>query len=124
MREKLIKFARGRYGNDRLNQHLLTMSIVLLVVNIFIKNQYLQIFSTAIALFVVFRTLSKNRAARYQENQRYLKFIRNLKRNTIDRIKYKFFECPNCNQSLRVPRGKGEITITCPNCKLKFDRKS
>lgn len=119
-----MKFARGRYGNDRLNQHLLILSILLMVLNLFFKNKLIQIFSTVAALFVVFRTLSKNIPARYQENQRYLKFVRNLKRNTIDRLKYKYFACPNCKQNLRVPKGKGEITITCPNCKLKFDRKS
>ncbi len=32
--------------------------------------------------------------------------------------------CPNCNQQLRVPRGKGEIRITCKNCGKTFQRKT
>lgn len=119
-----MKFFQGRYGNDRLNQHLLIASVVLLFINLFFKTSVLQIISTVLAFFVLFRTLSKKIGARYQENQRYLKFIRNVKRNTVDRLKYKFFECPNCKQNLRVPKGKGQISVTCPNCKTKFDGKS
>ena len=36
----------------------------------------------------------------------------------------KYFRCPNCKQMVRVPRGRGKITITCPTCKQQFDRKS
>ena len=32
--------------------------------------------------------------------------------------------CPDCGQRVRVPRGKGKIRITCPNCKSKFDAQS
>lgn len=28
--------------------------------------------------------------------------------------------CPECGQSLRVPRGKGTIRVTCPKCKNSF----
>lgn len=28
--------------------------------------------------------------------------------------------CPECGQSLRVPRGKGTIRVTCPKCKKSF----
>lgn len=36
---------------------------------------------------------------------------------------HKYFLCPNCKQTVRVPRGRGQITITCPKCKQKFDKK-
>ena len=48
--------------------------------------------------------------------------------NIITRIKqakqYRFFDCPNCKAHLRVPRGSGNITITCNKCGTKFDRKA
>ena len=43
----------------------------------------------------------------YQENRRFLL--------TMDRVKDKnnrYFDCPKCHQTVRVPRGKGKIAIT------------
>ncbi len=37
---------------------------------------------------------------------------------------YKYFNCPNCNQKVRVPKGKGKIEITCPKCRTTFIRKT
>ena len=34
---------------------------------------------------------------------------------------YKITKCPNCNQKLRLPRGKGKIVVTCKKCLTKFD---
>ena len=33
------------------------------------------------------------------------------------------FPCPDCGQSLRIPRVSGEITVTCPKCGAKFDKR-
>ncbi len=30
---------------------------------------------------------------------------------------FNVFPCPNCEKKLRVPRGKGKIRVTCPQCK-------
>ena len=32
--------------------------------------------------------------------------------------------CPKCKQQVRVPRGKGKIAITCPQCREKFIKKT
>ena len=46
-------------------------------------------------------------------------------RRTIHRDKdHRYFKCPNCGQQLRVPRGKGKITVTCRNCGVSFEEKS
>lgn len=37
---------------------------------------------------------------------------------------FKFFKCPQCGHTLRVPKGKGKIKITCPNCSNRFEAKS
>ena len=37
---------------------------------------------------------------------------------------HKYFSCPKCKNNLRVPKGKGEIVITCPVCKTRFDAKT
>jgi len=46
-------------------------------------------------------------------------------RRTIHRDKeHRYFKCPNCGQQLRVPRGKGKITINCRNCGVSFEEKT
>ena len=45
----------------------------------------------------------------------------------FDRLKdrqHRYFACPKCRQTVRVPRGKGKISITCPKCREKFIRKT
>ena len=46
-------------------------------------------------------------------------------RRTIRRDKeHVYFKCPGCGQQLRVPRGKGKITVTCRGCGASFQEKS
>lgn len=35
---------------------------------------------------------------------------------------HRFFKCPECGVTVRVPKGKGKIKITCPKCKNAFVR--
>lgn len=37
---------------------------------------------------------------------------------------HRIFRCPNCDQRVRVPRGRGKIEITCPRCSHKFIKRS
>lgn len=36
---------------------------------------------------------------------------------------HKIFKCPVCGEKLRVPKGAGKISITCPHCGEKFIKK-
>ncbi len=73
---------------------------------------------------------SKNIYKRYNENQKYLYYMKPLERykTLLKKQKndpeHKYFRCPSCQQLVRVPKGRGKITITCPKCKKEFDRKS
>ena len=78
-----------------------------------------------------FRILSRNVSKRYEENQRYLNAKyravvkkNNLKKRWAQRSTYRFFKCPQCKQTVRVPKGRGKICITCPKCKTEFIKKS
>lgn len=53
----------------------------------------------------------------YHENARRVKYKE-------DKKNYKYFKCPSCATKLRVPRGKGRLTITCPKCRSTFKGKS
>ena len=116
------RFMQGRYGLDRLNSTMLWISVGLAVVAILlgkIPGLVLTGLAYAIMGVAIFRALSHNTYKRYRENRWFLLQIDKLK----DR-KHKYFSCPKCRQSVRVPRGKGKIAITCPKCKEKFIKKT
>ena len=117
------RFFAGRYGHDRLNMLILTTGLVLVVLGLLIHvwwiNLFLTIGSYALLIWALFRSFSRDHYKRYQENRKYLLFL--------DRVKdrdNRYFTCPRCHQTVRVPRGKGKISITCPRCKEKFVRKT
>ena len=119
----LRRFMEGRYGNDKLNSAILGGALVMVILALFIRNPLINLIlhgvSYALMFWSIFRSLSRNTYKRYQENRTFLKFV--------DRVRdrdHRYFECPKCRQTVRVPRGKGKIAITCPRCKEKFVRKS
>ena len=119
----LRRFMEGRYGNDKLNSAILGGALVMVILALFIRNPLINLIlhgvSYALMFWSIFRSLSRNTYKRYQENRTFLKFV--------DRVRdrdHRYFECPKCRQTVRVPRGKGKIAITCPRCKEKFVKKS
>ena len=119
----LQRFMMGRYGTDKLNMVLLVTGLVMTIVSLFIHfpwvNLALMVVSYTLMGFAIFRTFSRNTYKRYRENQRFLMFFQRLR----DR-KHRYSNCPRCRQQVRVPRGKGRISITCPKCKEKFIKKT
>ena len=87
--------------------------------------------SWAALLFSVFRTLSKNTQKRASENYKYfvcknkvLSRFRRLKTRFQERKTHRYFRCPQCKATVRVPKGKGKIRITCPKCRNQFIKKT
>ena len=119
----LRKFMAGRYGNDHLNMALLGVGVVCSVLSMFIRtagaNMILTLISYGFLGLVIFRSLSKNTYKRYQENRRFLLLTQKWKDG-----QHRYYNCPRCRQQVRVPRGKGKISITCPKCKEKFVKKT
>ena len=118
LRIRLDRFMQGRYGMDRLNAVLLWVSVGMSVAAMILSG-LLGLGFTLLAYtlmgIAVFRALSHNTYKRYRENRRFLQLWERLK----DR-EHRYYSCPKCRQSVRVPRGKGKIAITCPRCKEKF----
>ena len=84
-----------------------------------------------VLIWMYARFFSKHYDRRRAENARYLKLSAPLRRSfsTLylrlrDGRSYRYYDCPGCHQRLRVPKGKGQITVTCPKCHTKFDAKS
>lgn len=116
-------FMRGRYGTDKLNTAILVSGLIACVLCMLIRlpllNWILTVVSYVLMGWAIFRSLSRNTYKRYEENRKYLRFLERIR----DR-EHKYFDCPRCRQSVRVPRGKGKISITCPKCREKFIRKT
>ena len=123
MRAGLYRFMSGRYGTDRLNVVILCVGVAASVISAFLQGSWVGqlcwVLSYVLMIWAIFRSLSRNINKRYQENRRFLLLLDRFK----DR-KNRYFLCPRCRQTVRVPRGKGKIIITCPKCKEKFQRKT
>ena len=82
-------------------------------------------------IYTYFRMLSRNISRRYNENQIYLKYrykviakFNGFKARMRDRKTHRVFKCPGCSQKIRVPRGKGRISIKCPKCRIEFIKRT
>ena len=116
-------FMVGRYGTDRLNMAILGVGLVASLLSVIIRfaplNLVFFVLSYGMMFWAIFRTLSRKTYQRYQENRTFLSMVGRLK----DR-QHRSFDCPKCRQMVRVPRGKGKISITCPRCREKFVKKT
>ena len=119
----LRSFMMGRYGSDKLNMFILGCGVAVCLISLLISVPAVNLAATLISyclmFWAIFRTLSRNTYRRYQENRKFLQILDRLK----DR-EHRYFDCPKCRQTVRVPRGKGRIAITCPRCREKFVKKS
>ena len=118
--ESVRKFMYGRYGSDQLNIVLLVAAIAVSLTNSFLSlifrnsfvyirilNPILYLLMLALLGFGIFRMLSRNIYARQKENRKF----RQLWTCLTDR-KNRYFRCPKCKQTVRVPRKRGKINIT------------
>jgi len=131
MKQWLQRFLYGRYGVDQLSIFLLDLSIFACVLNIFLHWPYMYFVSVGFLLLCYYRIFSRNIYKRRLENEKFRRmyaplkhWFKDKKEQFRDRKTHKYFTCPSCGQRLRVPKGKGEITITCAKCKHKFDARS
>ena len=121
----------GRYGTDELNLVLMILGIIVMFLSRIFWFWPLAIISYALYIYALFRMFSRNIQARYAENQKFLqkwgpvsRRLHNAVLRFQDRKTHRYFKCPNCHKRLRVPKGRGKITITCPHCRTQFVRKS
>jgi hypothetical protein len=125
----------GRHGNDQLNLFLLAVDAVLLIVgSVFggsAAGRVLMALAFALLAVIYFRMFSRNTVRRQDENSKYLRAryrvlgkYRCIRERWVQRKDYKFFTCPSCRATLRVPRGQGSINIVCRQCGNSFKGKT
>ncbi len=130
IRNAIQRLMYGRYGTDQLNLFLMGVYLLLYLVFALTRVTLLYWVSFVLLIWSLFRTLSRNMERRRMENARFMRLAGPVLswlrlRRTIRRDKeHVYFKCPSCGQQLRVPRGKGKITVTCRGCGASFEEKS
>ena len=131
LKSALYRFMYGRYGGDQLNTFILVLTAIVMLLNIFLfKNGIVSVVIWVMLILNIYRCYSRNIYKRRSENQKFLNLIapftkrKNLAKKQSQDKDHKYFICPSCKQNIRVPKGRGKITITCPSCQTKFDKRS
>lgn len=130
IRRWLTRFMTGRYGMDQLNTAMMVLYIVLYVIYLFTRWVVLDFIVLVLLFVTIFRMLSRNLERRRAENTRFLQLVRPALRkfkscrSRMQDKEHRYFKCPNCGQQMRVPRGKGRITVHCRACGATFEEKS
>ena len=139
-KEKLFRFMQGRYGTDQLNKALNAAALIGLAASLIVSfasgtsrtgrviSTVIWIISLAIMGFALFRSFSRNLPARRAENEWYRLHIaapftkkkNEARTRRAQASTHRFFKCPKCGQTVRVPKGKGKIKIKCPKCGEEF----
>ncbi len=126
----LRRLMYGRYGADQLSMFLLGVYVVFYLLAGFTGLGFFSIIGMVAILVALIRMLSRRIDQRRAENAKFLKLVSPITgwfklRRTMHRDRdHAYFKCPNCKQTLRVPKGKGKITITCRSCGTSFQKKS
>ena len=113
-------FMIGRYGSDKLNTYLLGAGVVLMLIGAIFGGKFLlaswcSLLSYVPLIWCIFRMYSKNIEARRRENAAFVTYFNRMKDK-----EHRYFRCPRCRQTVRVPRGRGKINIRCPKCSERF----
>lgn len=130
MREKMMRFMQGRYGNDRLGQVMLVLALVCVVLSLF-RIPFISTVGLVILILSYYRMFSRQISKRAAENQRYLRLewklrakLQGRKQALSQRRTHRIYRCPSCRQKIRVPRNRGRIAITCRKCGTEFIKKT
>ncbi|MBM7550228.1 DNA-directed RNA polymerase subunit RPC12/RpoP [Peptoniphilus gorbachii] len=125
------KFMIGRYGQDELGKFILSLALILLIINLFVKTAALSAAALVLIIYSYYRIFSRDVRARYAENKKFLTSLDPLRRkffsskNKYDNRKlYKYIKCPKCKFEMKAPKNKGKIRVTCKKCGEKFIVKS
>ena len=131
MKRRFMEFMNGRYGVDQLSRFMLGVAMVCLILNVFVRQQFVNMLVLVILGVCYFRMFSKNYTQRSAENRKYLEMTQGIrtwagrqKNLAAQNRDFHIYKCPSCGQKIRIPRGKGKIMVKCPKCGHEFKKKS
>ena len=146
IRRFLREFMSGRYGFDKLNFALTLFGFILSIlisvfrmffIGLIYSNEGVYIFFRILSyisyipyLIAILRALSRNFEKRRKEEAsfmavagKWVKYFSNKLIQFKDK-EHRFFHCPSCHRTLRVPKGRGRIKIDCPHCGKQFFKRT
>ena len=131
LRNFIQRMMLGRYGPDHLGTVLFFLALLLSLVFSIIGFAGGSFISLAVLALAFFRMYSRNITARRRENDKFLVLVSPIRARFKKRIAairsrktHKFFTCPSCRNTLRVPKNRGKLQITCPRCGERFIKKT
>lgn len=129
IRNAIQRFMYGRYGGDQLNVFLLVLYLIFYFISIWTNFLPLYWLSLVVIVWGLFRVDRHSPPAGGELPSLCSWPDRPINwfhlRRTMHRDKeHRYFRCPSCGQQLRVPKGKGKITVTCRSCGAVFQEKS
>lgn len=130
--QRFQRFMQGRNGPDQLGQFVQIITVIVMILGIIFHLPglyWLWIIGFGYGIFRMFSKRGRNK--RIQENQHFLNIRYRIigrfnlwKKHMREHKTHRFYTCSNCHQKIRVPKGKGKISITCPSCKNEFIKKT
>jgi hypothetical protein len=130
MRYRLQQFFYGRNGLDQLGIAALILALVVLILTRITGIVPLSFLYLGLILYALFRAMSQNIHNRRRENARFQSILKAIAapfklrvRMMRERKTHRYLRCPKCARWLRVPKGKGKISISCSRCHENFIRK-
>lgn len=130
MREKMMRFMQGRYGNDRLGQTMLVAALICMLLSLF-RIPFVSAVGLVVLILTYYRMFSRQIGKRAAENQKYLALewklrarLQKGKQAVAQSRTHRIFRCPQCRQKIRVPRYRGRIAISCRKCGTEFIKKT
>lgn len=122
---KLAHFMMGRRGFDQFSRDLIVLAMLLVLLDIFLPKQILSTLGFLIIIYAYYRAFSRNLVKRQEENNWYITYVGSKLGawRQRDYKHYRYFKCPNCKQTLRAPKGRGKIRVTCSRCHNVFEKK-
>ena len=129
LKVKLTKSMAGRCGFDELSMFMNMAGLVMIFLAYIPYMQWLSIAAWVLLIWAVVRAMSRNHTMRREELKKYSAIMKLItdkfslwKTIWRERKTHVFFKCKNCGAVLRVPKGRGDIVVTCPKCKSKIDK--
>ena len=131
LKERITHWFRRCNGADNLGLAIIIAALIATILGHILQWGLLSLLGMGLYAWSLFRMLSHNKAKRMAENGRFTAWWLKTKREISQAIvrlknirKYKYYKCPNCKARLRMPRGIGEKTVTCSQCRHTFQQKA